>query len=360
MSKKFIIVISASLLLLICAFLFLKKEDITAQAYILDERLSDVLEKVGTQPARLIKKESAVEKGWRKKYAHIKAEYEISQFPPIDVFAEIISNEIELSGFDLLKFKYLRKERTSELIFDFGYKRTNVCTLVLTQALKESYNAKAKIAVVIDDWGYDLDNMPLLYEIDSPLTLAILPSLKNSTGIARAARMKGYEIILHLPLEPHDEGLRKEEMTIYTDMSKKRAIDIFDKNLASVPFAKGISNHMGSKATEDKKLMGIIFDRLKSKDLFFLDSLVTEHSACERLAQEKKVRFAERSVFLDNELNPEYIEKQFSQLVKIALIRGSAIGICHEKEATLKTLKTDIDKFKNQGIEFVYLSELVR
>jgi polysaccharide deacetylase 2 family uncharacterized protein YibQ len=36
------------------------------------------------------------------------------------------------------------------------------------------------IAIVIDDWGYSLNNLAIIEQIKQPLTCAILPGLKNS------------------------------------------------------------------------------------------------------------------------------------------------------------------------------------
>ena len=50
-----------------------------------------------------------------------------------------------------------------------------------------------------------------LLEIPAPLTFAVLPNLAHSEAFAEAARARGHEIILHLPMEPvdpvrHDPG----------------------------------------------------------------------------------------------------------------------------------------------------------
>lgn len=360
MYKKLIIFAAiVCVIIFLGRFFFSKPKDLSTQAKALDEQLSMLLEKIGAKPAALIKKETQFKKGFRTGAAQIEAEYQLCDFPAMPVFAEILTDEIKSFGFDTLKFKYAKEDEVSRLSFDFGYKRNFIYRLVLKQKAEEKPKAVASVAIVIDDWGYNKAELDELFQIKSPLTLAILPNLKNSADIAKISRMKGYEVILHLPLEPQNEKLRKEKTTIYTDMGKKEIIETFENNLSSVPFAKGISNHMGSKATEDKRVMEIIFSRLKKKNLFFLDSLVTEQSLGRELTEEKKVRFAKRSVFLDNELNPEYINNQFLELIEIAKKRGAAIGICHDKEVTLKTIKANIDKFKGQGIEFVYLSQLV-
>ncbi len=218
----------------------------------------------------------------------------------------------------------------------------------------------AYVAIVIDDWGYSMNNVEILRQIEKPLTLAILPSLPYSEKIAKEANKKNFEVILHLPLEAHNKNIGNEKDTIFTGMDKKEITSSLDKSIKSVPYIKGISNHQGSKATEDEILMKAIFDELRKKKLFFLDSFVTPNSICEPLARSMGIRFAKRNTFLDNEEDGEYIRSQLSRLAYLAKKDGSAIGICHDKQISLSVLKETMDELEADGIKFVKLSELVK
>ena len=220
---------------------------------------------------------------------------------------------------------------------------------------------RAKVAIVIDDWGYNLRHLNLLRQIDAPLTISILPNLKYSSRIAEIARDAGQEVILHLPLEPQlrdRERIGLEKNTITTQMSEEEIVDKFELALSSVPYAAGISNHMGSRATKDNKLMSIIFAQFKKRKLFFLDNLVTNKSICRGLARKMKVKFISRDVFLDNLNNYEYIKKQFNELCEFALENKNAVGIGHSKLKTLQVLKDEIALMQAKGIKFVFVSEL--
>ena len=63
----------------------------------------------------------------------------------------------------------------------------------------------ARIAIVIDDWGYSLSNLSIIEQIKQPLTCAILPNLKNTNFVMRKLNNAGFEIILHLPMEPKEK-----------------------------------------------------------------------------------------------------------------------------------------------------------
>lgn len=220
--------------------------------------------------------------------------------------------------------------------------------------------AQGKIAIVLDDWGYNLNNAELLKQIDEPLTLAILPRRAYSARIAELAKELNKEVILHLPMEPHQEKqYHLEPDTLLVSMSKQEILKILETDFKSVPGLKGISNHMGSQATESEYLMKVIFEELKKKKLYFLDSF-TGKTVCKKLASEAKLPYARRNVFLDNKSDAEYILGQLEALAKTAKQDGFAVGIGHDRKKTLEILAQAMPELKKRGFRFVYTSELAK
>jgi len=218
----------------------------------------------------------------------------------------------------------------------------------------------ARVAIVMDDFGYNMNNAEALFAIGKPVTLSILPNLKHSRDVAESARQHGYEVILHLPLESNRNGVKEEAGTLKPGASEKTVVEQLTKDIGSVPGLAGVSNHMGSKATEDRILMSEIFSYLKKKNLYFFDSMTSEKSVCVEVAAEMGLRFAKRDIFLDNEENVESIKKQMIELKKLALRRGRAIAICHDRKNTVTVLADAMPDMAKDGVAFVNLSELVR
>jgi polysaccharide deacetylase 2 family uncharacterized protein YibQ len=186
-----------------------------------------------------------------------------------------------------------------------------------------------------------------------------LPGLDLSRKVAERLHSLGLEVILHLPMEPK-EKYRLEKNTILVTMDEKTIKDIFNADLDSIPYLKGVSNHMGSKATVDPKTVGVLLNEIKKRNLYFLDSLVTGRSVCKGVARKVGVRFARRDVFLDNLEEPEYIKRQLNELKAIAKTRGFGIGIGHDRKVTLEVLRKSIPELSRQGYKFVFVSELVK
>jgi polysaccharide deacetylase 2 family uncharacterized protein YibQ len=220
--------------------------------------------------------------------------------------------------------------------------------------------AKGKrIAIVLDDWGYNVSNVPAIQDINAPLTISVLPRLPYSKAVAEALYRKGFEIILHLPLEPR-EKYNLEKDTITTSMNAETIEQLLSKQIMSVPHIKGVSNHMGSRVTADQRVMAIILEGLKKRRLYFLDSYVTSQSVCRDLARGMHVGFAQRDIFIDNSSDPAYIKGQMLKLQKQADARGYAVGIGHDRKNTIAVLKEMIPLMQKEGYSFVFVSDLLK
>jgi len=225
---------------------------------------------------------------------------------------------------------------------------------------------EAQVAFVLDDWGYNLNNIDALFQIDRPVTLAVLPHLRYSKEISDRVQKhsRGYDLILHLPLESKS-GRAQERDTIRRNMQKERILSILKDDIEGVPGIIGVSNHQGSRATEDREIMKTILEELKRRDLFFLDSRTTPVSVCGNISRKIRLKYAERSVFLDlgqkkdEKQNRAYIKKQIKELINIAKIKGSAIAIGHDRKLTLEVIKDSIPEIEKENIEIVPLKKLV-
>ena len=219
-----------------------------------------------------------------------------------------------------------------------------------------------KIAFILDDWGYATRNCQYLRDIKSPLAVAILPNLRHSNDIVKCASDYNKVIMLHLPLEPyHNIDKYPDNYLITTAMKDEQVVKILEDILTKMPQIQGVNNHMGSKATEDKPLMRLIFKHLRRHGLFFIDSMTSpHHSVCGEVAKELKLQFNQRDVFLDNINTREEIVKQINDLAKKARKKGAAIAIGHDRELTMQVLKEQIPLLIEQGFEIVRVKDLLK
>jgi len=217
-----------------------------------------------------------------------------------------------------------------------------------------------RIAIIIDDIGYDKKIALALCELDSDITFSILPFAPFGKYVSEKLHAMGAQLMLHLPMEPvgypnADPG----PGAIFTNMSPDTLLEQLRKNIKDVPHIAGVNNHMGSELTTHSDQMNQIFTILKKEKLFFIDSRTSKKSHCRASARLFRLKFARRDVFLDNVQNTSYITGQFTKLINLAKKHGSAIGIGHPYDATLKTLSKELPKLKNK-VEIVRASVLTR
>lgn len=218
-----------------------------------------------------------------------------------------------------------------------------------------------RVSVVIDDLGESYTAFKKLLAINIPITFSILPFQTNSIRIANEAHEKSREIILHLPLEPRDSFNHSiNHGTLLTSMRKNQLLDQLQRNMNAVPHISGVSNHMGSKFTEDKDKMGVLLKAIKEKKLYFLDSRTTKNTVGYKLAKDMGIQTAQRDLFIDNNKERPSIEKRLKSIPHVAKRNGGhAIVIGHPYPATIRALEKTLPILEEQGVQFVPLSQMV-
>jgi polysaccharide deacetylase 2 family uncharacterized protein YibQ len=219
----------------------------------------------------------------------------------------------------------------------------------------------ARIAVIIDDVGYASDNIDEYLRFEGKLTFSVLPFVEHSEAYARVLHEAGFEILIHVPMEPArypsvNPGPRALLLGEPRQAVERKVLSMIEEN----PYAVGANNHMGSRATQDCELMGWVMSVLKEKNLFFVDSRTTGRSCAYEIALRQYLPAARRDVFLDNTDSVESITGQFARLKRIARSNGTAIGIGHvNKKHTLEVLMSEVPLLERENIALVFASEAV-
>jgi uncharacterized protein len=216
-----------------------------------------------------------------------------------------------------------------------------------------------RVAIIIDDMGYDRSMAEKFLDLDAVLTFSILPYSPFQKKIARAAQKKGLEILLHLPMEPREyPNVDPGPGTLLTTMTPDELIRQLEQDIDAVPFAKGVNNHMGSKLTAESSELYQVFSVLKKKGLFFIDSRTTAESVAKPSAHLFQIPFAQRDVFLDHSQDAEFIRRQIRQLIAIAIQNGQAVGIAHPHRITYNVLREMLPELK-ENVQLVPASSVV-
>jgi hypothetical protein len=217
-----------------------------------------------------------------------------------------------------------------------------------------------RVAIIIDDLGYDRGVARGFLELDFPLSISVLPLAPRTRVILEEARRQRVDVMLHLPMEP--KGYPEMDPgpgALLQCMSESEIRSVVTGHLARVAEAEGVNNHMGSRLTESRDKMTAVMEVLRERGLFFVDSKTSPKSVAFAVARDMGVPAAKRNVFLDNEPTHEYITIQMEHLLNTARHRGRAVGIAHPFPETLGFLRENMSRLDGD-FDFIKASEIVR
>ncbi len=217
-----------------------------------------------------------------------------------------------------------------------------------------------RVAIIIDDIGYDRKLARQFLALDIPLTFAVLPESPFQQSLVKEIRARGREIMLHQPMEPEEyPQVNPGPGALLAAMPPDALIAQLNRNLDALPGVKGINNHMGSRLTAESTRMYQVFSVLKERRLFFVDSRSTVATVCRPSARLFQVPFAERDVFLDHFQEAGFVRKQFKELMREAKKHGQAVAIGHPYPVTVEIFREVLPTLKKR-VTLVPASALVR
>jgi uncharacterized protein len=217
----------------------------------------------------------------------------------------------------------------------------------------------ARLAIIIDDLGNDRAAADAIFALQCPITVSVLPNHPKSMEIAQEAHRRGYQVMLHLPMEAMGNE-RPEAQELRPGMSASEVSSLVDTLLQAVPDVAGVNNHQGSQSTADAALMDELMPVLREHNLFYVDSRTTAATVAYDTAQRLGVRSGFRNVpFLDDVAETGAVRKQLQLALRDARKKGDAIAIGHPHAATLQAMRDVLPEAKAQGVRLVFVSELV-
>lgn len=217
-------------------------------------------------------------------------------------------------------------------------------------------------AIVIDDFGNKMAGTEQMMEMPYPITVAIMPFMPTTKQDAELAHRNGHEVIVHLPMEPlksHKKWMGPGAITC--DLPDEEIRRRVHAAIDDVPYAIGINNHMGSKATIDERVMLAILEVCRERGLFFLDSHTNYRSIVSKMAKKVGVPCIENHIFLDDVKTKMHVWNQVKLLQKHLNEHDTCVAIGHVGGGgkvtadVLRQLPAALD-----GIRLVGISKLVR
>ena len=218
-----------------------------------------------------------------------------------------------------------------------------------------------RVAVIVDDLGARRDVFDPLRDIRRPLTIAVLPGLPLSEWTAREAAQARMEVILDLPMEPYrfpevDPG----PGALLMAMSPQELQTQVGAHLASVPGAAGVTNHMGSRMTEDRTRMRTVLEVLAARRLFLVDGMASNLSVAYDEAKALGLRAGRRQIVVDHAAGEAGDRERWDEVAWWVERRGEVIVIAHGHPLTARLLREYVPRWEARGTRLVPVSQLAR
>ena len=226
-------------------------------------------------------------------------------------------------------------------------------------ACAASSNSNARLAIIIDDIGYNKPQSERAARLNGAFTLSVLPFTPHGVSSAQLAHSEGKELMLHLPMSTIN-NMPMGKGGLVSGMEKDAFLAIVRQDLGNLPHIKGVNNHMGSRLTQETEPMQWLMEELHPRGLYFVDSRTSAQTKALDIANHYQVPSLKRDVFLDDLNETKAIEYQLNRAIQFARQRGSAVAIGHPYAATLSVLEHVQPLLAEQGITLVYVSQLLK
>ncbi len=215
-----------------------------------------------------------------------------------------------------------------------------------------------RVVIVFEHAGPSLADLQVIYAMHQPFGLGIFPHMRYSAQIVREAAAHGLVPILHLPMEPRNPADLGPVMGIVWDRMGEAAIaQTVEGDLASVPGVVGVSNHAGSLATADRRVMTAVLRVVRARGLWFEENRTTPAAVASEVAAGLGIPTVLITTYLD--VPPVNIDGKVRALIATATRQGWAIAAGHITTGTPEVVARLLPEFRRAGIVIVPITEFL-
>ncbi|MGD9913797.1 MAG: divergent polysaccharide deacetylase family protein [Rhizobiaceae bacterium] len=216
----------------------------------------------------------------------------------------------------------------------------------------------ARIAIVIGGLGVSQTGSQKAVErLPAEVTLAFASGGNSLGRWMQAARQRGHEVVMQIPLEPFDyPEVNPGRNTLTTDASGDENVSRLEWALGRITNYTGVMNYMGARFTADPDAMGAMMAELGRRGLAYYDDGSSSRSVAADLAARNGVPYAAGDGAIDAVRDRGDILKKLDELERVARAQGFAVGTGSAFDVTIDTVASWVSEAKKRGIEIVPIS----
>lgn len=220
---------------------------------------------------------------------------------------------------------------------------------------------RPKIAVVVG--GLGLGEAPTAAAVDRlppGVSLAFTPYGSSLQSVVSAARSKGHEVLLEIPMEPFDyPSSDPGQNTLLTGVASSDNPAKLRWLLSRVAGYAGLINSQGGKYLSSQDDVRFVVDETKRRGLYMVDTGESEQSIAREVAETTNAPFARADKRIDNDPRREAIERELASLEQIAKQRGVAVGVASAIPVTIDRVSAWAAGLEQKGLALAPVTAVI-
>lgn len=223
---------------------------------------------------------------------------------------------------------------------------------VYRAAYKAGGKTGARVAVVIVDLGLKRDvTLKAIETLPPEVTLAFSPYADDLPALVRAARLKGHEVLLAVPMEP--EGYPKNdpgERTLLTSNTAARNLGHLKWSMSRFSGYVGILAHEGGRFLGSPEHLRPVLGEVKSRGLMFVDPSKAQTGQAGKLSAELGLPVARVTAIIDDDPAPVSIAARLNAVAAQARADGRAVVLGRPYPATIEAVRRWLAGFRDRDL----------
>ncbi|NBC21089.1 MAG: divergent polysaccharide deacetylase family protein [Alphaproteobacteria bacterium] len=216
------------------------------------------------------------------------------------------------------------------------------------------YNRAGKptVSIVLGGLGINYTHtINAIEELPAGVTLSFAPHARGLQTWVRRARADGHEVLIELPMEPHEHGrVRPHANTLETASNARTNTARLERVLALASGYYGVINYQGDKFATNGEALAPMLEALSSRGLAFVEDGSLSGSVIEEGAGRAGTLYAGADLVIDARIDADAMKDQLLALESMARKDGAAFGTAIAYPLTIDILKEWTDELAEKGI----------
>jgi polysaccharide deacetylase 2 family uncharacterized protein YibQ len=217
-----------------------------------------------------------------------------------------------------------------------------------------------RIAIVVGGLGLSQTGThKAIEQLPPEVTLAFASSGNSLQRWMQTSRRQGHEILLQVPMETFGSSEQEADpATLLADRPAEENLGRLHQAMGKITGYTGIMNYQGARLLTDADSLEPVLRDVSSRGLLFLDDASSARSLTGSIAKAIELPHAFADMTLDSQLEKTAILQKLDDLERLALRKGSAIGIASAFDESIDAIRQWVEEASGRGIEIVGISAL--